>query len=143
MEIINLIYNFPLESEPKLTNRFFLKFNQDEELGYLVESFSGLSGYISYNFWGKRIVEYKPITITLRDFVWPSATQKIIKTVDGIGGLKNAEFYVLDPCSVIISKWKFEIGDILAFDFGNFDYNNPTYCTISLTFKPEKVKFYY
>lgn len=142
----DLILNIPRNYEPKLKNRWLLKFPEEFNIHEFCLSKTSRPS-ITYS--NNNIVRFiqkfilKPkwnnILIELRDFISPSSTQLIWGLLES----KNKFTYnleLLDPTGVIIEHWLIKDCEIVSTNFDEINYSHNKLVTITIIVKPKSVK---
>lgn len=155
----DLLLNAPIQYEPLRQNRFIIRFSSDLGVqSWWVSTaqrpkinidrkeipFLNTSTYVAGRY------TWKPISITLRDPIGPSASQAImewvrlhVESVSGrmgyaAGYMRDVELEMLDPTGVVVSKWILKncmLGDTT--DFGILSYASSELAEITIQLQPQ------
>lgn len=154
----DLLLKMPVPYEPKLANRWLIKFKGDykdiPEWALSKTSRPSWKGTIPDkdinhgNAWDSMIGgEWADIEICLRDPI-ATSTAKVIMNAARLAGSTSVKKHrnkikynleLLDATGVVIEKWKIQ-GEVKLFDFGDLDYSKDSLLEIKLLIKPTKVK---
>jgi hypothetical protein len=146
----DLLMKMPAPYEPKLTNRWLIRFKGDyKKLTIGVPSktsrprwkSSTPDKYINNTTWGIGGAEWENIDIYLRDPISTSTTSVLMNAFNLSGKKKKIKYdlEMLDATGVVIEKWKIK-GLVEEFDFGELDYAKDSLVEIKLVIKPTKVR---
>lgn len=155
----DLLLNAPIQYEPLRQNRFIVRFSSDlgvqswwvstaQRPKINIEKkeipFLNTSTYVAGRY------TWRPITITLRDPIGPSASQAIMEWVrlhaESVSGrmgyaagyMRDVELEMLDPTGVVVSKWILKncmLGDDT--DFGSLSYASSELAGITIQLQPQ------
>lgn len=156
----DLLLQAPLKYEPKTTNRWVLRFPADIGIqtwalkscgSPKIEFETADMDFINTTTYVNTHYKWKPMDITLRDFIAPSSTEGLMEwirlhaeSVTGrmgytIGCAKTIELESLDPTGVVTESWRCEnciiVGEV---DFGTFDYTTKEVRELKFTIQPQK-----
>lgn len=152
-----LLLKMPAPYEPKLKNRWLIKFKGDykEIPSWSLSKTSrpkwdcitppeGINNANSWNYMGG--AKWNDIEIELRDPVDISTT-KILMNAARLAGSSSVKYpknkikydlELLDPTGVVVERWKIK-GKVKSFDFGDLDYSKDELLLIKLIVEPIKV----
>jgi hypothetical protein len=156
----DLLLKAPYKYEPKLTNRWVLRFPtdvgiQDWQLKSCKAPSMTLSTkemkFINTSSFVNGSYKWNEMAIVVRDFIAPSTSQGLIEwlrlhaeSVTGrmgynVGSAKSLQLEILDPTGVSISRWLVENAILTGtIDWGNFTYDSDEVAEISFSIQPSK-----
>lgn len=122
----------PFMYEPKMANRWYLKFPKKFDIPeWYVKGLTRPT--YPFNVGGK-------ITVVLRDGVEPSTTGNLMKLIETQKPFK-LKIEVLDPLAEVIEKWTLKGCVIVNVDWSPLDYESKDVSTIYVQISYNEVKF--
>jgi len=131
----------PEPYEPKLTNRWLIRFKGDyKEIPIWVPSKTSRPKWVDGKWSNIEICLRDPIT-TSTSKVLMTAVRLASSTSTIIGRFSKIKYdlELLDSTGVVVEKWKIK-GLVEVFDFGELDYTKSALVDIKLVIKPTKVR---
>ena len=146
----DLLMKMPVPYEPKLTNRWLIRFKGNyKKIPLWVSSKASRprwkssmpDKYINNATWGIGKGKWENIDIYLRDPISTSTTSVLMNAFKLSGKKKKIKYdlEMLDATGDVIEKWKIK-GLVEEFDFGELDYAKDSLVEIKLVIKPTKVR---
>lgn len=126
--------------EPKLNNRFIVKFPEELDIPSWCVSQINKPEYHNG--------QWSIITIMFRDPIAPSISQRIYKLLDSKitespNQLKEFHIVSLDPVGVEVEDWHIIVDEIIYFNFGLLNYSDDQIQNVLMQVKPKNCKLLY
>lgn len=147
--------SIPLPYEPKRTNRWIVTFPEDFEIPDWTMTKACRPKFLIHN----KMVSYGEMTFTFRDPIGPSMSQAVwdlllkittlSKSYDPNSDVETTEFWkkyrtgfplkieMLDPTGHVVESWDLAGCKLLSVDFGELDYSDDSFATLSMKIKPD------